>query len=165
MNNGFYSLSMSASLLNMPGMPTLRKLRGDIDGYGQQDSKARMHRNGLRLMRFLARHAAADAGPRHVRSNLGGPAVSGEIVLHTAAVWAHASCCGSRVVIMYRRPASAGNSVRWDIDGINRFVYLDEGDERVVRDLQAMLRCFAQWEEKTRRELHLEDAPAPSVSA
>ena len=167
MNNGFYPLSTSTSLLKMPGLPTLRKLRGTIDGYGdaQQGVKARMHRNGLRLLRFLAQHVAADVGPRRVYSNLGGPAVSGEVTLHTAAVWAQVSCCGSRVVIMYRRPASAGNSVRWDSDGTNRFVYLDKGDAHVMRDLQVMLRCFALWEEKARRELLAVDVPAPSTSA
>ena len=43
MNNDFYTLSLSTSLLKMPGLPTLRKLRGDIDGYGdaQQGVKAR----------------------------------------------------------------------------------------------------------------------------
>ena len=35
----------------------------------------------------------------------------------------------------------------------------------VTRDLQVMLRCFALWEEKSRRELLAVDVPAPSTSA
>ena len=140
----------------LPGMPTLRNLRGHmVDGYSDEGArrKASMHRNGKILLSFLADHAHMATDRVQVRSNLGGMAVSGEVTLHTDWVWAQVSQLGQRVVIMYRRPMNSANSVRWDADGANRFIHLDEPDDaRLDAQMRMMLDCFTRWEEAGLRQ-------------
>lgn len=154
-NFKFYQLANSGDeLLKLPGLASLRKLSGQNTSGHAEDGKAKasMHRNGRALLNRLAWYAHPSTGSVRVSSNLGGPAVSGEVVLHTEWVWAQVSAVGRRLVIMYRRPMNAANSVRWDSDGANRFVYLDTRKDVLERDLATMLRCFAMWEEKGLRE-------------
>lgn len=154
-NINFYQLANRGDdLLRLPGLPSLRKLSGqNTSGYAENGkAKASLHRNGRALLNRLAWYAHPSTDSVRVSSNPGGPAVSGEVILHTDWVWAQVSAVDRRLAIVYRRPMNAANSVRWDSDGANRFVYLDTRKDALERDLAAMLRCFAMWEEKGLRE-------------
>lgn len=158
-NSKFDRLANSGDLLKLPGLPSLRKLSGQsTSGHAESGkAKASMHRNGRSLLNRLAWYAHPRTDSVRVSSNLGGPAVSGEVVLHTDWVWAQVSAVGRRLVVMYRRPLNAANSVRWDSDGANRFVYLDTRADVLERELATMLRCFAMWEENGLRERQAAD--------
>lgn len=69
------------------------------------DAKRQFHADGRRAMRRLAEALSLPDGSFDVRSNRGGIAVSGEIVLHGEEAWVELSlgCMGQGREVMFRR--------------------------------------------------------------
>nr|WP_250807778.1 hypothetical protein [Neorhizobium tomejilense] len=63
---------------------------------GTHETKEAFHRDARRLLKSLARDLGFAAGTFDLRSNKGGPAVSGEITLHHNDIYIQASNPGSR---------------------------------------------------------------------
>ncbi|MDW9478941.1 hypothetical protein GOB57_09635 [Sinorhizobium meliloti] len=63
---------------------------------GSREDKERFHRVAKRLLRVLAREMGFEAGSFDIRSNMGGPAVSGEVTLHHNDVYIQVSSPGAR---------------------------------------------------------------------
>jgi len=66
------------------------------DCYGSHEDKERFHRVAKRQLKQLAREMGFPAGSFDLRSNKGGPAVSGEITLHHEDIYIQASNPGRR---------------------------------------------------------------------
>lgn len=128
-----------------PGLDTLARLRGPINDYNYATGKRQLHRNGLSLAAAVARLANLEA---RVFSNKAGPAVAGEVVLHSAGAYLQVreSLNGHGVGIMWRRPKDRANSVRWDSDGANKWIFLSGDREQVIRQLGHMVEQFRRWE-------------------
>lgn len=128
-----------------PGLDTLARLRDPISDYQSPTAKRQLHRNGLSLAAAVARLANLEA---RVFSNKAGPAVAGEVVLHSAGAYMQVceSLNGNGVCVMWRRPKDRTNSVRWDSDGANKWIILGGDREQVIRQLGYMVEQFRRWE-------------------
>lgn len=85
----------------------LQTVRPVIHAYSEEDAanKEQFHRTGVALLRQIARDLGYASGSYDVRSNKGGIAVSGEIILHSDDLYVQFSCSafGSELQMMYRR--------------------------------------------------------------
>lgn len=64
--------------------------------YGSLDEKKKFHQVAKRQLKALAKAMGFEAGTFDIRSNMGGPAVSGEVTLHHNHVYIQASNPGTR---------------------------------------------------------------------
>ena len=128
-----------------PGLNTLARLRGPVSDYNSPTGKRQLHRNGLSLAAAVARLASLEA---RVFSNKAGPAVAGEVVLHSAGAYMQVceSLNGKGICIMWRRPKDRANSVRWDSDGASKWIVLGGDRAQVIRQLCHMVEQFRRWE-------------------
>ncbi len=87
-------------LRGAPVLPTLAR-RG-VDG--DAAAKSRFHIEGQKAMKALAKALRLEASDYDVRSQRGGPAVSGEIILHTDSCYVMLSLglCGLDNEVLYR---------------------------------------------------------------
>jgi hypothetical protein len=71
---------------------------------GNDNAKRRFHSQGRAKLRALAELLALHKGSYDIRSNEGGPAVSGEITLHTETVYVQISqsCLGGGMGVLIR---------------------------------------------------------------
>ena len=85
--------------------PSLLAMR-DINGYTDSDHarKTQFHRRGAAFLRDLAAAIGLEKGTFDVRSNKGGPAVSGEVTLHADKLYVQLSESfpGPGIGILYR---------------------------------------------------------------
>lgn len=74
-----------------------------ISGY--VGDKVGFHREGKRMARFIAKKLGLKKGEFDIRSNLGGVAVSGEVVLHGDKIYVQLfqSCFGPERGFLYRK--------------------------------------------------------------
>lgn len=89
-------------MLRVPAQ--LAEMQG-IDGYHDDNRKLTFLREGAAFMRSLAKEIGMATGTYAVRTNKGGPAVSGEVYLHgeTLYAWLEESCVGARGIgLTYR---------------------------------------------------------------
>lgn len=83
----------------------LAALASPIDGYAEgAPRKVRMHQQGRAFLKRLAADLGLAHGQFDIRSNVAGPAVSGEVTLHADHIYVqlseHYSCAG--VGVLYR---------------------------------------------------------------
>ena len=88
-------------------IPTKLAAMQGINGYSEESHTGKMAflREGSAFLRSLAKEIGMPEGSYGVRTNKGGPAVSGEVYLHgeTLYVWLEESCVGPRGIrITYR---------------------------------------------------------------
>jgi hypothetical protein len=71
----------------------------------ESEPKARFHRKGRALLREIARLMKIPEGTYEIRSNMGGIAVSGEVILHSENIYVQLSqsFIGPDAGVMYRR--------------------------------------------------------------
>lgn len=67
------------------------------------DAKKLFHSEARRALRNLADALGYDKDDYEIRSNMAGPAVSGEVTLHSDEVYVQASCDGRERGVLYRR--------------------------------------------------------------
>ena len=78
---------------------------GNVDGYQQDGAlKARFHQLGRKILRKLATDLNLPKGSFDIRSNMAGPAVSGEITLHSDHIYVQISCDSLTIIpdVLYR---------------------------------------------------------------
>lgn len=108
--------------------------------YHDEPAKKQFHADGRRAMRRLAEALRLADGSFDVRSNLGGPAVSGDITLHGDELYVQLSlgCMGPGREVMFRRCEGRGDyrggANHWA--SVNELVNPDRFAERLVRELQ-----------------------------
>lgn len=101
----------------LKGFIRLAKQRGSCS-YNEAN-KDRFHKDGKAICRKLATLMGLDTKERDVRSNMGGIAVSGEIMLHTDGLYLQLSqsCVGQGDTFMFRkcdgRKDYTGGRNRW----------------------------------------------------
>ena len=73
--------------------------------YAEPSDKDRFHLESKRLLRILAKQLGLNAGYYELRSNKGGVAVSGEIILHSSSLYVliHGAWSYRGIQIMFRR--------------------------------------------------------------
>lgn len=119
--------------------PVLRTLAYRGVSYDEAAKRA-FHAEGRAAMRRLAEALELDDGSFDIRSNKGGPAVSGEITLHGEEVWVRLSlgCMGPDNEIAYRqvrgREDHCGDRNRWA--SINELLAPDRFAARLRRELK-----------------------------
>jgi len=133
-----------------PGLSTLSTLTDrEVAEYGNTGAQAKrqLHRNGVRFLNAIADELGLS---ERAHSNRAGPAVSGEVTLHSENVYIHVSHDTRGVYILWRRPLDATNSVRWDSDGQNRYIHLDAGVSAAAQDarIRTMVAVFRRWIEE-----------------
>lgn len=129
-----------------PAIPTqliaqfLKTVRQPVHGYSEEaaENKTLFHRRGKALLQRIAQDLGYASGSYDLRNNKAGPAVSGEITLHTNDLYVQFSCSifGEHHQILFRRCAH-----RRDYTGErNHFLpFLAMRDYRmVIEKLQAL---------------------------
>lgn len=127
------------AIKRLRGAPVLATLahRG-VDG--DPAAKNTFHSEGQKAMRALAKALQLSAGDFEVRSQRGGPAVSGEIILHTDKCYVQLSLglCGLDCEVLYRTCRGRGDFM----GGRNHFASVlalldpDRFARRLVHELQ-----------------------------
>lgn len=133
-----------------PGLSTLSTLTNrEANGYSHPaaHTKHQLHRNGVRFLNAIADELGLS---ERAYSNRAGIAVSGEVVLHAKDVYIQIDHDGNGARILWRRPLDATNSVRWDNDGQNRYVYLYSHTTHAMQDarIRTMVAVFRRWIEE-----------------
>lgn len=119
--------------------PVLRTLAYRGVGYDEA-AKRVFHAEGRAAMRRLAEALALDPGSYDIRSNKGGPAVSGEITLHGNEIWVRLSLdvFGPDHEVAFRQVRSrddhCGDRNRWA--SINELLAPDRFASRLHRELR-----------------------------
>ena len=98
-------------------------------------SKAKFHRDYARVLRRVAAELGLSKGSYDVRSNKGGPAVLGEVTLHSEGLYVQVGCSYGEPTVLYR----SCKGRRDYTGGQNR--YLDW--ELLTTDLDACVARFA----------------------
>ena len=107
--------------------------------YHDEPAKKQFHADGRKAMKRLAEALRLADGSYEVRSNLGGPAVSGEITLHGEELYVQLSlgCMGPGNEVMFRRCEGRkdyrGGANHWA--SVRELVTPDRFAERLVREL------------------------------
>lgn len=91
-------------------VPTPLAKARHINGYSgeAQDLKLEVHKQGKKLLKQLADALELSPGQYEIRSNMAGPAVSGEVTLHAdhLYVWMQESCMSAGITMIYRSCSS-----------------------------------------------------------
>ena len=69
-----------------------------VDGYTDGAAKATYHREAKKRLRLLAKNLGLPAGTFDVRTNMAGPAVRGESVLHGERIYVMVGCMGGMLI-------------------------------------------------------------------
>jgi hypothetical protein len=107
-------------------------------GYGSNDDKERFHRVAKRLLRSLAKDMGLAVGSFEIRSNMGGPATSGEISLQHDDFRIEASSPGDRHERGLRMHTCANRQNDARYSGNNHFApleWLDDGNRPKLKKL------------------------------
>ena len=108
--------------------------------YHEAAAKNAFHSEGQRAMRALAKALQLDSSEYEVRSSRGGPAVSGEIILHTDKCYVQLSLglCGLDNEVLYRtcRGREDYTGGRNHFAGVRDLVDPDRFARRIVHELQ-----------------------------
>ena len=126
------------AMADLKRRPALVALANKGVGY-DAPAKKLFHSDGRKALKRLASALALAPGDYDLRSNPGGIAVSGEIVLHGAEIYVQLSlgCLGPGHEVMFRRVASRkdfiGDRNHWA--SVNELVQPDRLAARICRDL------------------------------
>lgn len=140
-----------AAIADLRRFPVLRTLA--IRGVAHDEAAKRVfHAEGRRALQRLA-DALGLGGDHEVRSNRGGPAVSGEVTLHGAELWVQLSlgALGPENAVVFRRVAGRhdhlGDRNRWasvaELLAPDRFAARIRRELRLPEPARAAERLFA----------------------
>jgi hypothetical protein len=118
--------------------------RQPLTGYTDETHAAKVlaHHRGRRALTQLAKHhLMLPTGEYSIRTNMAGPAVSGEVTLHSHTLYLQISqsCIGSGACVMYRRC----NGMKDYSGGSNNFCAIDRLD--YLSDFAMHLRGLATF--------------------
>lgn len=116
---------------------------GPIDGYQENGSrKRRFQRRGLAFLREVARYLPPSHGPVDVRWNPGGPAVSGDLILHSDRVYLciDPTMLYGRNQVGYCRPVTSRKDYTGGPNHPLRLETIQQGPEAVAQVLRSVER-------------------------
>jgi hypothetical protein len=114
-----------------------------ISGYGGGPSKSRFHQEAMVIAKVIAKKLGLSPKDFNIRSNKAGPAVCGEVVLHTINVYVQFSqfyCGPDQPGILYRMC----NGLRDYSGGMNQYWKWDK-----LKDLDAFVSRLKTISEKS----------------
>lgn len=153
-------LAAARPTLSVITVPSGMRAQG-VDGYNGK--KPAFHADAKKFLREVAKVLGMPAGTYSVTSNPAGPAICGEVMLHSDDLYVQVSECGRGAEVLFRSCES-----RKDYSGHgNNFARLDDlvTPERQMRVLGAMRRLIDAEQARKQAAVVSASGAAPAAAA